>query len=246
LPARRQPLALSLAFVVVASAPSRAERPLETEDAVPLEPGQVQAEVSANYGHGPGGTNVGAFLGVLTVGLLPSLDLAAQGAVLALDEPRRTTHSGVGDTIVQSKWLIAEERSIGPALLVSPLVRVPTGGDQLGLPGVDVQVIGVASKTLGAWTLTGNLDYAWATDDRRRDLWTLATSAVWEWTQVWTLAGEVIGDLGTSRDRDRAVVRAGVIWNVREGVALDAAIAGGTHGPLPDLQVTIGATIDLH
>jgi hypothetical protein len=101
LPARRQPLALSLAFVVVASAPSRAERPLETEDAVPLEPGQVQAEVSANYGHGPGGTNVGAFLGVLTVGLLPSLDLAAQGAVLALDEPRRTTHGGVGDTIVK-------------------------------------------------------------------------------------------------------------------------------------------------
>jgi Putative MetA-pathway of phenol degradation len=182
---------------------------------------------------------------MLTVGRLPSLDVAAQGAVLALDEPGRTTHGGVGNTIVQSKWLIAEERSIGPALLVSPLVRVPTGGDQLGLPGVDVQVIGVA-KTLGAWTLTGNLDYAWATDDRRRDLWTLATSAVWEWTQVWTLAGEVIGDLGTSRDRDRAVVRAGVIWNVREGVALDAAIAGGAHSPLPDLLVTIGATIDLH
>jgi hypothetical protein len=239
-------ICIALAFVVVASTPSHAERPLETEDAVPLKPGRVQAEVSANYGHGPAGANVGAFLGVLTVGLLPGLDLAAQGAAFARDQPGRTTHGGVGDTIVQSKWLIVGETERRPALLVSPLVRVPTGDDQLGLPGVDVQVISVASKTLRAWTLTGNLDYAWATDDRSRDLWTLAGSAVWEWTPVWALAGEVIGDVGTSRDRDRVVVRTGVIWSVCEGVALDAAIAGGAHGPLPDLQVTIGATIDLH
>jgi hypothetical protein len=33
---------------------------------------------------------------------------------------------------------------------------------------------------------------------------------------------------------------------VREGIALDAAIAGSAHGFLPDRLVTIGATIDLH
>lgn len=225
---------------------ARAERPLETEDAVPLDPGHVQTEVSVNFARGPGTTNLGTFIGVLAVGLLPGLDLAAQGLVGGLDEPGRSPHAGVGDTTFQSKWLVAEETTRRPALLLSPVVRVPTGDVRLGLPGVDVQLIGVAEKTIGAWTLTANLDYTFVTANRRRDATTLATSAVWVWTQAWSLAGEVIGDVGTfERSRDHVTVRAGPIWKVRDGVALDAAIAGGAKGEFPYLQVTVGATIDL-
>jgi hypothetical protein len=49
-----------------------------------------------------------------------------------------------------------EETKHRPALLRR---RSCASGDvRHGLPEVDVQLIGVAAKTIGAWTVTGNLD----------------------------------------------------------------------------------------
>lgn len=225
--------------------PAGAERPFDTEDAVPLAFGRVQSEASASYGRGPDDLDVGVFAQVLTVGIAPNLDLAAQATQVVLDAPGRRSQGGVGDTFLQSKWLVLEEEGARPALLVSPLVRLPTADESLGLPGVDVQALGVGSKTWGAWNVTGNVGYTFATSDRRRDLWTIAASVEWTATPAWTVGAEGLADLGTAGDYDRAFLRTGASFVLREGFLLDASVACGVDGVFPDVLVTIGATIDL-
>jgi hypothetical protein len=236
---------VTVLVLVAAGRPVRAERPFDTEDAVPLTPGRVQAEAAASYGHGPDRVDAGVFTQVLTVGVAPKLDLAAQATEIVFDDPRRRAPGGVGDTVLQSKYLVLEERDGRPAILVSPLVRLPTADGPLGLSGVDVQALGVGSKTFGGWNATGNVGYTFATADRRRDVWVIAGSLEWTPTPTWTLGAEGLADLGTSGDHDRAFLRAGVAFVAWKGVLLDAAVAAGVDGVFPDVLVTIGATIDL-
>jgi len=239
-----QRVAIALLVLAVVT-PAHAERPFDTEDAVPLDRGRVQSEVSAGYGHGPDGVDAAIFGQVLTVGIAPKLDLAVQASEVVLDTPRRSATGGVGDTVLQSKYLALEETDRRPAILVSPLVRLPTADEPLGFRGVDVQALGVVSKTVGPWNVTGNVGYTFATADRRRDVWTIAGSLEWSPTPTWVVGGEGLADLGTSGRYDRAFLRGGVAFLVHDGVLLDAAVAAGVDGLFPDVLVTIGATIDL-
>jgi len=213
---------------------------------VPVDPGRLQGEVSTTWARGPIGLDLGQLVGVLTLGVAPGLDVAVQGSGVVGDAPGSDVRSGVGDTQLQSKWLVVREGERRPALLVSPVIRLPTGEGVFSLPGVDVQALGVAAKTFGPALLNANVGYTFATSDRSRDAWTFAASGEWKWSERLSVGAEAVAGLGVARLPDSVLLRGGVIWRLRDGIVLDAAVASGVHGPLvPDVMLTVGATIDL-
>lgn len=128
-------------------------------------------------------------------------------------------------------------------------VRLPTGDEDRGLgeKGVDVQPLVVSSKTFGPVTLTVNAGYTFVTRDRDLDIVNLNTAAEAGITRRWSIVGEVVSELATSRSADnRVVVRAGTIYAVSERVRVDAAAGFGATRTSPDLLLTIGVTITLN
>ena len=116
----------------------------------------------------------------LNVGLLPRLE----GTVALLhlgDADDVSRHAGFGDTAVRLKYRLVDESPRAPALMAAVAARLPTGDESRGLgePGADVQALAVASKTLGAVTVTGNAGYTFITRDRRLDI--VQRTSRWNW-----------------------------------------------------------------
>ena len=61
----------------------------------------------------------------------------------------------------------------------------------------------------------------------------------------WAVGAEGFANLGGAGDADFAFLRAGTNVTAWTGVVFDAAVACGVDGPVPDVLLTIGATIDL-
>lgn len=240
--ARLAALVVSLAL----AGPSWAGRPLDTEDAGILDPGRFELELSADYAR-DGDTDMWTARGVLSAGLLPGLE----GRVELPVAVRAPAHdgpvvAGPGDGVVAVKYRLVDEGATVPALVVGTGLRLPTGDADrgLGADGVDVTVVGVLGKSVGAVVLHANVGYMFATADRRRDVWVLAASGeVRVSTDLWLVAEALgfLGPHGTQPNIGRA--RAGVIYAIRDDVRLDAAVGHGFGRGSPGALVTLGVTL---
>jgi hypothetical protein len=110
---------------------------------------------------------------------------------------------------------------------------------------VDAGIVAVASKAVGALTLTGNVGYTFVTRDRELDFWTLAASLEYRVTKAWILVGEVVSAVGADRAADVAVLRVGAIYAIGARLKLDGAVGVGLTRGSPDVLVTVGMTISL-
>jgi hypothetical protein len=244
---RRALAALALggigACALLHPAAARAERPLDTEDTLPLEPGEVELELGADYGR-LDGDRFGRAAGVLTVGLAPRLDGAVQSALVLLDPEGRPVRGGAGDSFIAFKYLVARERPRLPALLLSPGVRLPTADADrlLGTRGADVSLLAAASKTRGPLALTANVGYTFVTRERRRDFWTLAASIERHLSAAWEASAEMVAAVGHRDERHATLGRVGLAWVASERARLDAAVAAGIGGVAPDVLLTAGVT----
>jgi len=239
--------AVALTLMALAAAPASAGRPLATEDAGTLEPGQVEVELGVDYIRDAG---VATFLlpggPTLNAGLLPRLEASAGSAFALLDPDDEPLRAGLADTVLRLKYRLLDESASTPALALAAAARLPTGDRDRGFgeEGADVQPLVIASKTFGPATLTLNAGYLFATRDR--DLDTVAVSAAAEVVvgRAWTLVGEVVSELATTgRGDDRVVVRGGAVHALHERARLDAAVGVGATRAGPDLLLTLGVTI---
>jgi len=248
--AHRTAWVIVIALHTLVASPAWAGRPLTTEDTGTLEPGKAELELSVDYlrdGRAqrfllPGGPG-------LNIGLLPRLEGTVATAFVLLDPEDKRRRAGPGDSLVRLKYRLLDEAPRLPALMAAVTVRVPTGDEARGLgeEGVDVQPLAVASKTFGAVTLTVNAGYTFVTRDRDLDVVSLNASAEAAISRVWSLVGEVVGELATSRGADdRVVLRVGMVRAVTERIKLDAAVGFGATRTSPDVLLTIGVTINLN
>jgi hypothetical protein len=218
------------------------ERPLDTEDTVPVDAGRLEMEVGADYvsGHGD---ELWRGSSVLTVGLIEDLDASVQASGLVIDLEDEKVRGGVGDTVLATKYRLLEETR-WPAALFSALLRLPTGDADrdLGFPGVGAQMLVAARKTVERLTLTGNVGRTFETGGVD-EFWNLASSAEYALTDVWELAGEIVAAVGADGAPDLVVARGGVVLAASERVRWDAALAGGLTSAAPDVIVTTGVTI---
>jgi hypothetical protein len=237
-------------LVVVIWSPAWAGRPLVTEDTGTLTPGAVELELGLDYLREPD-ANVVLFPGPLAfnIGLLPRLELSVATLALLVDPDDAPSRAGAGDSAARLKYRFLDETDVMPALLASVAARFPSGDADRGLGerGVDVQALGAASKTFGSVTLTFNGGYTFATDDRDRDVVHVHASAEAALSREWSVVGEVVSDLATTRRADdRLVLRVGTVYAVNDRVRLDAAAGFGATRVSPDVVVTVGITVLLN
>jgi hypothetical protein len=239
--------ALGVALVLLAASLASAGRPLTTEDAETLMPGQVELELAVDYVRGDG-TDFFLLPGgpALNAGLLPRLEGTLATAVAVVDAPGTSTHAGLSDTIVRLKYRGVDEGDAGPALMMAVAARLPTGDADRGLGSedVDVQALAVAGKTVGPVTLFFNAGYTFVTRDRSLDVVNLNLSAQGEVARAWSLVGEIVSEVAVNGGiGDRAVLRGGVVYAPSPRVKLDAAAGVGLTRASPDVLLTIGVTI---
>lgn len=247
---RRTAWAVVVALNALAASPAWAGRPLTTEDTGTLDPGKVELELSLDYVR-DGGAEVFLLPGgpALNIGLLPRLEGTVATAFVLFDTDGKALRAGLGDSLVRIKYRFLDETPRLPALLGAVSGRLPTGDEDRGLgeKGIDIQSLAVASKTFGAVTLTVNAGYTFVTRDRDLDVVNLNASAEAGITKAWSIVGEVVSELATSRRADdRIAVRAGMVYAVGERVRLDAAVGFGTTRASPDTLLTVGVTITLN
>jgi hypothetical protein len=220
-------------------------RPLDTEDTGTAEPGKADLELSGDYARNPEDNSWSA-KGVLSVGLLPRLEARIESALLLLEPEDQRSRAGIADSLFGVKYRLLDESDF-PAVLAGFTVRLPTGEERRGLGAADVDagIVAVASKAVGALTLTGNVGYTFVTRDRELDFWTLAASLEYRVTKAWILVGEVVSAVGADRAADVAVLRVGAIYAIGARLKLDGAVGVGLTRGSPDVLVTVGMTISL-
>lgn len=241
---------IGIALNALAVSPAWAGRPLTTEDTGTLDPGRAELELSADYLR-DGGTQSFLLPGGpgLNIGLLPRLEGTVATSFVLLDPEDEPGRAGFGDSLTRLKYRFLDETPRLPAMMVAVTARMPTGDEARGLgeKGVDVQPLAVASKTFGPLTLTVNAGYTFVTRDRDLDVVNLNASAEAGINKAWSLVGEVVSELATSRGADdRVVLGAGMVHAVSERVRLDAGVAFGATSASPDVLLTIGVTINLN
>jgi hypothetical protein len=237
-----------VALSTLMATPVEAGRPLTTEDTETLAPGHVELEISLDYLRASGTDLYLLPVGALNVGILPRLEGAVSAALVVSDAPGASTNAGPSDTIVRLKYRGIDETSSMPALMIAVAARLPTGDAARGLGSeeVDVQMLGVAAKTLGPLTLFLNAGYTIVTQGRRLDVVNLNAAAQIEVARAWSLVGEVVSEFAANgRVADRVVLRAGAAYGFTERVRLDAAVGLGVTRASPDLLLTVGVTLAL-
>ena len=236
----------ALLVVALGPAPAWAGRPLDTEDTSTVEPGKAEVEISGDFAHNPEDR---AWLakGVLSLGVVPRLEVRIESMLLSLDPDDGRSHGGIGDSLVGLKYRLLDEGDAIPAVLGALTVRLPTGDEDRGLGAeeVDVGVLAVVSKTFGLVTLTGNGGYTFVTRDRELEFWTLAASVEYRATAAWSLLGEIVSALPGHGGPEAAVLRAGTTYAVHPRVKLDVGVGFGVTRQSPDVLVTFGVTIAL-
>jgi outer membrane putative beta-barrel porin/alpha-amylase len=233
---------LAAGIVVLPLPAARAERPLDTEDAAVVAPAHLEIELSLDYGQFRG-TRFARSAGVVTVGLVSGLDVSLESGGALRDSSRGDPIVGVTDSLLRAKYLMLEETDARPAFLVSPAVRLPTGRDELGFDGADVQLLGVVRKTFHPIQITGNVGYTFATEDRPFNGWLLSTSvSALLAPGVWPVA-EIVGGIPEHDYGGTLLIRGGLIYALNDRVRLDAALAYGVEGEVPDVAATAGVTI---
>jgi outer membrane putative beta-barrel porin/alpha-amylase len=241
--------AIVVTLGILAASPVWAARPLTTEDTGTLDPGKVEAELGVDYLRG-GGAQVFLLPGglALNFGLLPRLEGGVAATFVVLEPQDKPSRAGFGDTVVKLRYRFLDETSRSPALMAAVSARLPTGDQDrgLGAEDVDVQALAVASKTFSPITVTIHSGYTFVMRDRALDLVNVSASAEVQMSEAWSIVGEIVTELATSRQNaDRVVVRAGAVYAIGERVRFDAAAGFGVTRASPDLLLTVGVTIAL-
>jgi hypothetical protein len=241
--------AIVIMLGVLVACPAWAARPLATEDTGTLDPGGLELEIGLDYLRS-GGAQLFLLPGghALNFGVLPGLEGGVAITLVVLDPEDKAVRAGIGDSLVRFKYRFLDETPVAPALIASVVARLPTGDESRGLGARDVDVLAFAgaSKTFTPVTLTMNAGYTFVTRDRALDVVNLAASAEARVSRAWSVVGEIVSELTTTRhNADRAFVRTGTVYAVHERVLFDAAVGCGLTGASPDLVLTVGVTITL-
>jgi hypothetical protein len=246
--------ALGAILVVLAWATGTlAARPLDTEDAGTLDPGNSEVELGGDYVRNAADA-LWILKGTLSAGILPRLEVRFELPVALIDpDGPGSSFAGVADALVGAKYRFVDERRTLPALMAAVALRLPTGDPDrgreefnvtpLGVEGVDVTRVGIVGKALGPVILHGNAAYTFVTGDREADVATLAVSAEYRVTNALSLVAEVMGFLFVhDAELDTGRVRGGVSYAIRDGIKVDAAVGRGLGHDSPRLLLTVGVT----
>jgi hypothetical protein len=233
-----------------AAVPSRAGRPLATEDAYNVGARGLEAEFGFDFTKVDGGKEYGPTV-VGTYGLLDFLDVGAEGPVVFTDPDEGDGASGIGDVAVRAKVVIFGSEEAGPTFAVVPEVKLASGDEEkgLGCGSNDFGGLAVVSYAAGRVTLHGNVGYGYAAP-KEGDGEGAACAAVAAEVAAFgpvTLAAEFLADLSKEETENGdgkypMAAGGGVSVAALENLALDAGVTVGLGAADGETAVTAGVT----
>lgn len=237
---------------VFAGGAALAGRPLETDDADAVEPGQAEFEAGVFYARDSALKAFEIPFG-LTAGILPDVEAGIACAGYFVEQTSgagKDRESGVGDLELGAKLKIAAEKEWLPALAVAGSVKIPTADEDKGLGSgkTDFDLTLIASRMLTETSgLHLNAGYAWIGEPSGEDVADVAHCSVAldvQLTDSVQWVGEVFAE-NELQGGTQALVQCntGFRWSVSECLTLDAAAGAGLHGDdVPDFTATAGLT----
>lgn len=227
-----------------------AGRPLSTDDAGTVAPGDIEAEVGAEYLKWLTDDKEYFVATALTIGVIwDRLDCGIEVPYLWLRPDEGNNEDGFGDLDAKLKLRFLDETDSFPALAVTIGVKTETGDSAkgLGTGKIDVPVNLIATKGFDRFTLHANAGYNAVGDpaeEQEYDLVNLSLAGEFAATERFAIVGEVAGEIYTKDvDEDNPCeLLVGATYKLSFGTVLDAGVAAGLTDGAPDSKITAGLT----
>lgn len=229
-----------------------AGRPLDTNDAFPVDRGTFELEAAGLYVKDAGNRHFEVPL-ALTYGLIDRVEVGI-GFGGQLEERKEITggvdtESGIGDLVLGAKVLINEQAGFIPANAIAGEVKFPTADEDKGLGSgeFDYDLTWIASFQLNdACALHLNVGYSWMgnTDDEVFcDVLHYSAALAYALTDQFEPVIEVLAETPIEECGPTVVgISTGFSYALTDSIALDAAIGTRLVNDWPDLTATAGVT----
>jgi hypothetical protein len=232
------------------SATCFAYRPFITEDAGVAGKGVVQLEASWDYLNWKGGDVDNAFLLVPVYGVTERLEVSLEIPYL-LHNPDTGSHvDGIGDVNAVGKYLIFEEKDMCPAFALKGAIKTNSGSlsKGLGTGDLDYNLVAVASKSLGQFTLHAMFGYTFVGDNgdsNIQDMYLYGFAADYAMTEAFHLVSEIAGNRNPDRTaaNDPIIGLIGAYYKISEKVTVDGGMRFGFNDAAPQFNSTLGVTL---
>jgi hypothetical protein len=176
-------------LLLVVGAAAQANHPLLTDDTEVIDKGTWQLELHGERSRDRDGnfTARGTEASVaLSYGVAKNLEIQVEQPYLRFKAGDGTSSAeveGRGDVVLELKWNFYEHD--GVALLLKPLMSLPTGSDELGAERAQYGLELVAAKEFDVLEVLGQLGYASNRNDEneRASLWRFSAALLWSATE---------------------------------------------------------------
>jgi len=242
-----------LAGVMLLSCSAFGGRPLNIDDADPVDRGTFEFEAGALYEHDSHCKHWDSPFG-LTYGVLPGVEAGVGfGGQLErrteFHDDRSTGHSsheyGFGDLAIGAKWQVVEACPLGARHALAPAVKLPTADEDRGLGSgeADYDLSWIGSRALGEKAgVHLNLGYSWV-GGPDEDVLHYGMALDYQLTDAVQWVGEVFAENELAGGAEIVVqCNTGLRWNLAEGLTLDLAGGAKLNGDAPDFTMTGGLT----
>lgn len=211
-------------------------RPLRLEDAYPIASGELAVEAGAGFTLERRGADRGVFKLEILYGAVPNLQLGL-GTTLSTDPRDIDDQTKSGDLQISALYNFNQETLTLPALGLKLTPNLPTGVDS---SGVDVEVKGIVTKSLGRLSLHLNAAYEFLAGEKggeeREGLYEFALGTSYpvgapRYTRT-TLVGDVFTHQAVRSDDSNVVgVELGFRHQLTSQMVVDAGIGTEFTGP---------------
>lgn len=226
-----------------------AYRPFATEDAGVAGAGVAQLEMSWDYLDWDGGRENMPLL-VPVYGVTRRLELSAEIPYMLHEHEGGERMSGIGDINLVGKFLVLEEKTGRPSLVLKSAVKTKSGDEVKGLGSgdMDYNITAAASKALGAVTLHGMFGYTFVGDngdDSVSNISLYGLAADYSVTAKFHLAAEISGSKHPEKAllEDPLFALLGLARQISDDLILDAGLRYSFNKAMPKWSTTIGASI---
>ncbi len=246
---------IMMIFFACAASTSFAARPLEIDDADPLEPNQFKIEAGVLHDRYPAYAEwewpIGLGYGIVH-GLEANLGLGGQFEQLTetiTKEDNSIKKNGLGDLTLNVKWQFLHESSWLPRQAIVPSIKFPTSNRNYWLDGreIDYDIMWIASKTLtekmGAHLNAGYSFIGKPPGKETGNLLHYGVALDYRIIAPLQWVGEVYSEKELLAGMDSNIMfNTGLRWNPLEQLIFDAAAGSRISGSGRDFTATAGLT----
>jgi hypothetical protein len=243
---------LQLVSVLAICSVALAGRPLATDDAAPLDCGALPVEAGLGYRQDSECRHWDIPLS-LTYGLLPRLEVGV-GFGGQFEDRDRHEHNetiveeALSDLSVGFKWKLFDQEKAILDQAIAASVKVPTAthSDGLGTGRFDYDVTYIMTRQIGETCCALlNVGYTWVGDRADEDFsdnFHYGPALTWQATPKMQGVAEIVFSTPAEGGKTSAGANVGVIYQLTESLAMDAAIGTKVAADWPDFTAALGLT----